>query len=140
MAYILFKHDGIVEQLDYSSDTVRQIKSMFKVSRNKDGKVISPCANCDNCYASKCEKVSDINYERIENYPFIEHGFEIVDNNGIVTNLYIDKCNNFVVDHPRSKIKIEAPLREIRVKQFGSYYDILNKSNDNSAKVLKKIK
>lgn len=132
MAYILYKHDGIIEKLDNSSANVTDLKKSFTVSRGRDGKLFSPCVNCDNCYADKCQKIADRDFRMIDEYSFINHGFEIVDDNGIATDIYIDVCDNFVKDHPRLKI-VPTVLSEpkVRVFKFGV---------SESEKVLKKVR
>ena len=117
MAYILFKHNGIVENLPYTSENLEMVKSSFIVSKSKDGKLVIPCTTCDNCYASKRLKVAHVDFDTIENYPFIEHGFEVCDDKGEVIRLYIDKCSDYVIDHPRSKI-VPTVLKEVRIKEF----------------------
>ena len=84
----------------------------------KENKILSEghlCFDCENAYASKCDKIRDVQKESITDYKFIVDGYQVV-KDGKSDKLVVSYCSNFKKDEPRStknNVQVRAELKTL---------------------------
>ena len=53
------------------------------------------CFDCKNAWPTKCEKVAHLKKKHIDEYDFIDRGYQVIDENGEVSEFIVTKCANF---------------------------------------------
>lgn len=101
---VYMKNNGEVNEVNVTEQELKEMKFGC----------FSPCSTCDNGYASKCPKMADRQFKPIEMYDFISDGFEVLDDDGLIDELYITKCNNYVKDRPRKVARTKEEIDELR--------------------------
>ena len=100
---ILKKQDGVISTEDYDISKIKEIKSNYS----------SPCFDCKNGYASKCQKMFDCGAKDIKDYDFIDSGIQSYDENGI-SNLYVMNCTNYEKDAPRKPATTKEEIERLK--------------------------
>ena len=117
------KRDNVVTNLKYTTELAEMIKQeLIEDEKCEDGQY-HLCWNCKNGCPSKCRKVANRIKKNIEDYPFINSGYQIVDNHGEVMRFIVTKCENFDKDENTPKQASEiARLKLAKEKMKALYF------------------
>ncbi len=81
---VIAKKDGNIEIMDKTSEITNSVRRLQQL-----------CWDCKNGFPSKCKKICDIHKLRIENYDFIDSGYQVFDRDGYIFLFIVSKCSNF---------------------------------------------
>lgn len=81
---VIAKTDGNLEILARTSDLINDVRCIDQL-----------CWDCRNAYPSTCQKIADIHKLLIDEYDFINTGYQIFDKKGEMTHFAVVECSNF---------------------------------------------
>ena len=81
---VIAKKDGNIEIMDRTSEITNSIRCLQQL-----------CWNCKNGFPSKCKKIHDVHKLTIDNYDFIDSGYQVFGKKGYMLFFTVSKCSNF---------------------------------------------
>ena len=118
LTLIYEKTGGITRIEQYTKAKYNIIKS------NKDNHL---CWGCLNGSPAKCKKIHDIEKKKIDNYDFINDGFQVFDKNNALESFIVSGCKNYVLEEKRVlSDKEKQELIQKRKKLILAYFGANN--------------